>query len=258
MLVAGPSAAAISLAAIPIMMLMSGTVTITALVSAAVQGVSAAFSSVATGLGVANKLPFAAKYRNKAISGAKAQAAEAQKMAGSVIERIREKGGVQGVLDEWKARGGEPKLVEMPEQPLSVHDVTDVDFDKEGMAVLLDVKGPGPKTWKKKRWTKLKEDLQQVTLVDRGWYAGKEPSLRVVGGPRLVRVPSPFPASAKDETRTILEIYPLRLEKVILEGEVAAGASQPDVIVEELARGEGKPRDTSKVVEEAAEALRDA
>ncbi|KAL7010394.1 hypothetical protein EMMF5_000418 [Cystobasidiomycetes sp. EMM_F5] len=256
MLVAGPSAAAISLAAIPIVAIVTGTASITALVTTAVEGVTAAFSSIATGLGVANKLPFASKYRSKAVSAAKAQAADAQKFAGSVIDRLREKGGVQGFLDEWKSRGGEPKLIEMPEQPVAVHDVTDVNFELEGLAVLLDTKGPGPKGWKKKRWQKLKEDLEHVTLVDRGWYAGREPCLRVVGGPRLVRLPSAFPSSSKDETRTILEIYPLILEKVAIDDGAGPSTAGHEVVATEVARGEGSQRDTGKVVEEAAEALR--
>jgi hypothetical protein len=168
MLMAGPSAAALSLAAIPLIILATGTASVTALVSAAVQGVSSAFTSVATGLGIANRLPFASKYRSKAIGAAKAQAAEAQNFAGQVMTALREKGGISGVLEELKKKGGEPKLVELPEQPTSVHDITGVE-----LAVVLDVKGPGPKGWKSKRWNMLKKALEECTLVDRGWFAGR-------------------------------------------------------------------------------------
>jgi hypothetical protein len=58
--------------------------------------------------------------------------------------------------------------VELPEQPTSVHDITGVE-----LAVVLDVKGPGPKGWKSKRWNMLKKALEECTLVDRGWFAGR-------------------------------------------------------------------------------------
>lgn len=168
MLMAGPSAAAISLAAIPLIVLATGTASIGAITSAAVEGVSAAFSSVATALGVANRLPFASKYRSKAITAAKSQASDAQNFASQVITTLREKGGVSGVLEEWKRKGGEPKLIEMPEQPTSVHDITGAD-----LALVFDVKGAGPTGWKKKRWNALKQALEECKLVDRGWFAGR-------------------------------------------------------------------------------------
>ena len=168
MLMAGPSAAAISLVAIPLVVLATGAASISALAATAVEGVTAAFSSTATALGVANKVPFASKYRSKAIGAAKTQAAEAQKFAGQVMATLREKGGVHGVMEELKRRGGEPKMVELPEQPISVHDITGAE-----MAQVFDVKGKGPSGWKRKRWETLKKALEECCLTDRGWYAGR-------------------------------------------------------------------------------------
>jgi hypothetical protein len=74
--------------------------------------------------------------------------------------------------------------------------------------------------------------------------------LRVVGGPRIVQVENPFP-KADGEQRTILEIYPLKLEKVV---------ESPDgtgPITEEIARGEGKSKGVEETVLEAAEAIRE-
>ena len=243
MLMAGPSAAAISLAAIPIAALLTGTMTISALVSVAVQGVSAAFSSAASALGIASRLPFASKYKAKAIGAAKGQAVEAQKFAGTVMENIRSKGGLQGIVDDLKKRGGEPAVLEMAEKPSSVHDITGAD-----MAEIFDTDGSGPKGWKKKRWQNLRTALLECKLVDRGWYAGREPVLQVVGGPRVVQMDNPLPKHP-EEKRTILEIWPLRLEKVVLhEGEA---------VTEEVARGESQDKDTSELVTEAAEAMRE-
>ena len=165
---AGPSAAAISLAAIPIVVIMTGAASISAIVGTAVEGVTAAFSSTATALGVANKIPFASKYRSKAIGAAKTQAAEAQKFASQVMVTLKEKGGVHGIIEDLKKRGGEPKFIELPEQPVSVHDISGAD-----LAQILDVKGKGPSGWKKKRWDTLRNALEGCTLVDRGWYAGR-------------------------------------------------------------------------------------
>lgn len=259
MLMAGPSAAALSLAAIPLVVLFTGTASITALVATAVEGVTAAFSSVATALGVANRLPFASKYRNKAVGALKNQAVQSQAFAAEVFNTINEKGGLRGYLDHLKSRGGEPSpaaAIELPENPTSVHDITGAD-----LAEVLDVEGAGPKGWKKRRWNALREDLKRVKIVDRGWYAGKEPNLRVTGGPRIVTVDNPFPRN-DTERRTILEIYPLRLEKVL---ESAVGGEADGIAFEEVAKGEptvegdaeGSRPDTKAVVEKAAEVLRE-
>ena len=254
LLVAGPSAAAISLAAIPVAAIIAGTTSISALVTVAVQGVSAAFSSAASALGLASRLPFAGKYKAKAITAAKTQAFEAQKFAGTVMDSLRSKGGVQGYLDELKKKGGEPKVIEFAETPSSVHDISDVvpapDAPEHAtsLAVLFDTEGSGPKGWKRKRWQALRTALLECKLVDRGWYAGREPVLRVTGGPKVVQVRSPLPKHA-DEMRTILEIWPLRLEKVVEE--------DGETVVEELARGEGNEKDTKEVVTEAAQAMRE-
>lgn len=243
MLLAGPSAAAISLAAIPIAALLTGTMTISALVSVAVKGVSAAFSSTASALGVASRIPFASKYKAKAIGAAKGQAVEAQKFASSVMDNITSKGGLQGMIDDWKKRGGEPAVIEQAEKPSSVHDITGAE-----MAEIFDTDGPGPKGWKKKRWQSLRTALLECKLVDRGWYAGREPVLQVVGGPRVVQMDNPLPKHAM-EKRSILEVWQLRLEKVVLE--------DGEPVAQELARGENRDKDTSELVTEAAEAMRE-
>lgn len=242
MLVAGPSAAAISLAAIPLVMLSTGAITISALATAAASGVSSAFASVSTTLGIANRLPFVSRYRQKAMTGAKEQGVQAQKFAKDVYTNFQEKGGISGVLEHLKSKGGEPKFIELPEQPLSVHDISGAS-----LAEIFDVKGSGPHGWKKSRWRKLSKALEEVTLVDRGWFAGKEPNLRVTGGPRIVEIENTFPKK-EGEKRTILEIWPLRLEKVVeVEGELVS---------EEIARGEGEAKDVRETVREAAEELR--
>jgi hypothetical protein len=243
MLVAGPSAAAISLAAIPLFMLSTGAVTVGALATAAVEGVSAAFATVSSAVGIANRLPFVSKYKRKAIQSAQESGQEVQKFAGEVMNNFQQKGGISGVLEHLKNKGGEPKLIEMPEQPLSVHDISEAN-----LAEIFDTRGPGPKGWKKSRWRKLAKALEEVKLVDKGWYAGKEPNLRVTGGPRIVEIEHSMPKK-HGEKRTILEIWPLRLEKVMEVG--------GQLVSEELVRGEGEARDVTETVREAAEELRD-
>lgn len=244
MLVAGPSAAAISLAAIPLIMLSTGAITVGALAGAAVEGVSTAFATVSSALGIANRLPFVSKYKRKAIQGAQVQGHEVQKFAGDVMTNFQQKGGIHGVLEHLKSKGGEPKLIEMPEQPISVHDITGAT-----LAEIFDTRGPGPKGWKKSRWNKLAKALEEVNLTDRGWFAGREPNLRVTGGPRIVEIDNTLPKT-HGEKRTILEIWPLRLEKVVEVG--------GELLSEELVRGEGESKDVRKTVEEAAEELRGA
>lgn len=244
MLMAGPSAAAISLAAIPLFMLSTGAITVGALATAAAEGVSTAFATVSSALGIANRLPFVSKYKRKAIQGAQVQGQEVQKFAGEVMTNFQQKGGIHGVLEHLKSKGGEPKFIEMPEQPLSVHDITDAS-----LAEIFDTRGPGPKGWKKSRWNKLAKALEDVKLVDRGWFAGREPNLRVTGGPRIVEIDNTLPKK-HGEKRTILEIWPLRLEKVVeVEGELLS---------EEIVRGEGESKDVKETVREAAEELQGA
>lgn len=76
----------------------------------------------------------------------------------------------------------------------------------------------------------------------------REPVLRVVGGPRVVQVENAFP-KAHGEMRTILEIYPLKLEKVI----EALDGQEP--IAEEIARGDGTDQTLKETVEQAAQAM---
>lgn len=79
---------------------------------------------------------------------------------------------------------------------------------------------------------------------------GREPVLRVVGGPRIVQVENPFPKTP-GELRTILEIFPLKLEKVVEVSE------NQEPIVEEVARGEGEAKGVQETVRKAAEAIRE-
>lgn len=159
------------------------------------------------------------------------------------MNNIQSKGGLQGIIDDWKKRGAEPAAIEWAEKPSSVHDITGAD-----MAEIFDTDGPGPKGWKKNRWQNLRTALLECKLVDRCWYAGRAPVLQVTGGPKVVQIDNPLPKHAH-EKRTILEVWPLRLEKVVLE--------DGEAVTEELARGDSRDRDTSELVTEAAEAMRE-
>lgn len=258
MAIAGPSAAAISLAAIPLIVLFTGGAALGTLITATVEGVTASFSYVATSLGFVQKLPFASKYRSKAISAAKSQAGEAKKFAGEVVGLISAKGGPKGVMEEWKKRypGDRIKEVELPEQPISVHDITGV----EPLSSVFTTEGP--KGWKPKRLHALKSSLEECKISDKGWYAGREPVLRIVGGPRIVEVENPLPKH-RGEKRMVLEFWPLRLEKVvsgeggILVEEVLAQGQSQGQNVENAGGAKGGERQVEEKVRLAAEAMRE-